>query len=489
MARTDESGARELGFKNAELLAISNTGELALRLNTRSYGGYARSGTLARVPLSGGSPREVLDNVQDADWSADGQSMAVVRYVPESGHWRLEYPIGKVLFDSINWIGQPKISPDGKYVAFADHENPIGDDMGSVAVIGPDGKEKKLSSGWSSIEGILWSPSGNEIWFSASDSGSAENLRGVTLGGKLRDIVNVPGGMWVQDVRNDLVLMATHQQRIDIRGMAPGSKEEKELGWLGWSELRDISADGRKVLFEEEAEGGGPNYTVYLRDTDGTPPVRMGEGVGQAISPDGKWVVTQPAKKGALFVVPTGAGQAHQLTHDNITYGRAKFFPDGRRLLASGIEPGHSVRDYLIDIKTGDSKPLTPEGIVGARMSPDGKLIAVIGTDNNWGVWPTDGSGFRPIPGLDGNYYISGWSPDSAYVYAASSQPGSQTGGVKVYRVNVATGKMDFWKSFGTNLPAGTLAISAPMLSNDGNGYAYVHIQVLSEAYVVKGLR
>jgi Tol biopolymer transport system component len=489
MARTDESGARELGFKNTELLAISNTGELALRLNTRSYGGYARSGTLARVPLSGGSPREVLDNVQDADWSADGQSMAVVRYVPESGHWRLEYPIGKVLFDSINWLSQPKISPDGKYVAFADHENPIGDDMGSVAVIGPDGKEKKLSSGWSSIEGILWSPSGNEIWFSASDSGSAENLRGITLSGKLREIVDVPGGMWVQDIRNGLVLMATHQQRIDIRGMAPGGKEEKELGWLGWSELRDISADGRKVLFEEEAEGGGPNYTVYLRDTDGTPPVRIGEGVGQAISPDGRWVVTQPAKKGALFVVPTGAGQAHQLTHDSITYGRAKFFPDGRRLLASGIEPGHGVRDYVIDMKTGDSKPLTPEGIAGTRISPDGRLIAVIGSDNNWGVWPTDGSAFRPIPGLDGNYYISGWSPDSAYVYAASSQSGAETGGVKVYRVNVATGKMDFWKSFGTNLPAGTLSVSAPMLSNDGNAYVYVHVQVLSEAYVVKGLK
>ena len=101
----------------------------------------------------------MLENVQDADWAPDGQSLAAVRYVPENQHWRLEYPVGKVLFDSINWISHPKISPDGKWIAFGDHENPGGDDEGSVAVIGADGKEpeKKLSSGWESIEGIVWS--------------------------------------------------------------------------------------------------------------------------------------------------------------------------------------------------------------------------------------------------------------------------------------------------------------------------------------------
>jgi eukaryotic-like serine/threonine-protein kinase len=194
LVRTDEHGSRELGMKNAELLAISRSGELAIRLDTVGMTGYARVGTLARVPLSGGTPREVLENVQDADWSPSGDSLAVVRFVPENRHWRLEYPIGKVLLDGINWISNPKISPDGKSVAFGDHENSIGDDQGSVAVIGPDGKEKKLTSGWLSLEGIAWSPAGDEVWFSGTRSGSSENLRGVTLGGKLRDITNVPGG-------------------------------------------------------------------------------------------------------------------------------------------------------------------------------------------------------------------------------------------------------------------------------------------------------
>src|ERR1022692_486268 len=273
LARTDDPGSRELGLKDAELLSISKGGELAVRLNTVRYAGYARSGTLARLPLSGGTPRAVLENVQDADWAANGEAMAVVRYVPENNHWRLEYPIGKVLFDGINWISNPKISPDGKWVAFADHENPGGDDEGSVAVIAADGKDnnvdKKLSSGWSSVQGVLWSPTGDEIWFTSSSSGSAEDPRAVTLSGKMRTITNVPGGMWLEDLRNGTALMVTHQERIGIRGATPGGKEERELGWFGWSILHDISREGRKLLFDAEADGGGPDYTVFLRATDG----------------------------------------------------------------------------------------------------------------------------------------------------------------------------------------------------------------------------
>jgi len=487
LARTDDNGARELGMKDAALLSISKSGELAIRLNTIYRGGYARVGTLARVPLSGGTPREVLENVQDADWAADGETMALVRFVPENSHWRLEYPVGKVLFDSIDWISHPKISPDGKRVAFADHENPSGDDRGTVAVIEPDGHERKLSSGWSSLEGILWSPAGDEIWFTASDSGSAANLRGVTLAGKVRTIINVPGGMWLQDSRGPLTLMITNQARLGIRALPPGGKDEVELGWFGWSLPRDISRDGKKVLFEEEAEGGGPNYTVFLRDTDGSPPVRISDGTGEAISPDNKWVITKPAKGGALSLVPTGAGEARQLTHDNISYGTVRYLPDGKQLLASGIEAGHGVRDYLIDLSNGNAKPLTPEGTAGTQVSPDGRSVAVTGPDGKWGIWPLDGSGLRPIPELDSKYYVSGWTPDGTSLYALSSQ--RREGAAKVYRVNVTTGKMEFWKTFGENLPAGVASVGGPRFSSDGSAYAYVYSQILSQAYVVKGLK
>src|ERR1700674_2559963 len=448
MGRTDDHGARELGLKDAELLAISKSGELAVRLNGVSPGGYAQAGTLARVPLSGGAPREVLDNVQDADWAPDSENMAVVRYIPENGHWRLEFPIGKVLLDGINWISHPKISPDGKWVAFADHQNANGDDEGSIAVIASDGtgSEKILSSGWSTLQGVVWSPRGDEIWFTSSNTGNAGNPRAVTPSGKVRTITNVPGGMWLQDVRNGVALTVTHQRRIGIRGMPPGGKEERALGWFGWSILSDLTPDGRKVLFDEEGDGGGPNYTVFLRDTDGSPPVRIGEGVSLAVSPDAKWVITQPAKGGPLSLVPTGAGQTRQLTHDNVSYQRVRWLAGGKELLASGIEAGHGARDYVIELSNGNSRPITPEGVGGVVPSPDGRSTAVVGQDGKWGIWPLDGGGLRLIPGLDSNYRVSGWSPDGQTVYAVSRRR-EKIG--NVYRVNTGTGKMELWRTFG----------------------------------------
>ncbi|MGA3092251.1 MAG: protein kinase [Terriglobales bacterium] len=489
IGRTDDHGTRELGVKNAELLSISKTGELAVRLRTLSLSGYAQVGTLARIPMSGGAPREVLNYVQDADWAADGESMAVVRYVPETGHWRLEYPIGKVLFEGINWISHPKISADGKRIAFADHQNVNGDDEGSIAVIGSDGKgeEKILSSGWTTLQGVLWSPPGDEIWFTASTSGGAGNPRAVTLAGKLRTIANVPGGMWLEDIRNGMVLMVTNQRRVGIRGRPPGGKDERELGWFGWSELSGLTPDGHKILFDEEGDGGGPNYTVFLRDTDGSPPVRIGEGASLAVSPDAKWVITQPAKGGPLSLVPTGAGEVRQLTHDNVSYQFVEWLAGDKELLATGIEPGRGVRDYLIELGSGNSKAITPEGVAGAWPSPDGRRTVVVTSDGKWGVWPIDGNGLRPIPGLDASYRVRGWLPDGESVYAVAMQKPEDLR--NVYRINVTTGKMDPWQTFGQGLAAGAQSAGGRYYAGSAGAYAYLYTQKLSQVYAVRGMK
>jgi hypothetical protein len=281
-------------------------------------------------------------------------------------------------------------------------------------------------------------------------------------------------------------LILVDQKRIGLRGVPPGSNEERELGWLGWAIPRDISRDGKKVLFEEEADGGGPNYTVFFRDTDGSPPVRIGEGIGLAISPDSKWVITKPSKGGPLSVVPTGAGEARQLTHDDITYTEVRYLLDGKQLLAGGIESGHGARDYLIDLSNGTARPITPEGVAGTVLSQDGRTVAMLGPDGKWGFWPLDGGGLRPIPGLDSKYYVNGWTPDGTAVYVSDSHAHDHA--EKIFRVNVTTGKTDFWKNFGDTLPTG--ASSGTMLfSSDGSAYVYLYSQVLSQAYVVKGLK
>ena len=134
-------------------------------------------------------------------------------------------------------------------------------------------------------------------------------------------------------------------------------------------------------------------------------------------------LITRAAKGGPLLLVPTGAGESRQLTHDTVSYNGVRFLPDGKRLLASGIEAGHGRRDYLIDLSNGDSKPLTPEGVAGLGLSPDGRTAAVLGPDGKWGVWPIDGGGgMRNIPGLDSSLRVTGWSTDGKSVYVSSSR-------------------------------------------------------------------
>jgi WD40 repeat protein len=291
--------------------------------------------------------------------------------------------------------------------------------------------------------------------------------------------------MWVEDIRNGAPLVVVKQRRLGLRGVPPGSREERELGWLGWAIPGDLSRDGKKVLFEEEADGGGPNYKVFVRDTDGSPPAQIGEGRALAISPDNKWVISKPAREGPLSVVPVRAGEARQLTHDNVSYTEVRYLPDGKQLLVNGIDPGHGARDYLMDVNTGSAKPITPEGVQGVLLSPDGRNVAVVGPDGKWGVWPMDGSGLRPIPGLDSKYYLVGWSPDGTAVYVVDSQVRGRV--VKVYRANVTTGKLEFWRSFGDALPTGAEA-SATIFATE-NAYVYLYSQELSQAYVVKGLK
>jgi Tol biopolymer transport system component len=175
------------------------------------------------------------------------------------------------------------------------------------------------------------------------------------------------------------------------------------------------------------------------------------------------------------------------LTHGEIRFTSVTYMPDGKQLLASGIESGRGARDYLIDVNTGNAKPITPEGVTGTQISPDGRSVIVIGPDGRWGIWPLGGEDMRTIPGLDPKVQVGGWVPDGNSVYATSSLDTAPT--AKVYRVDVATGKMEYWKTFGENIASGVVGVSVPRFSNDGTTYAYFYVQVLSQAYVVKGLK
>ena len=484
--RTDSLGERPMGFANAELLGISSAGEMAIRTNTIGMGGFARRGLLSIVPTAGGAPRPIIENVQDIDWSADGKQMAIVRFAPEKDLWRLEFPVGKVLLEGSNWVSAPRISPDGKHIAFYDHGNSGGDDRGAVAVVDMDGKKTVLSENWASLQGLAWSPRGDEIWFTASP-GEIHNMYAVTLSGKVRRLASMPADVELQDVRADgKVLLKKQAWHFEIYGGEEGQATERKLDWLDWSLLRAMSNDGKYVLFEEEGEGGGPDYTVYIRPTDGSPAIALGHGLGVAFSPDNSSVLTATAKSPAQFVLqPTGAGEARTVTHDQIDHLAARFLPDGKRVVFIGRESGHAAHIYLLDLDSSATKPITPEGVVGRALSPDGKFV-VVKSKGTWMKWPVEGGDPTPIAGLRNDDIVVAWSGDGKQLYLCRADEARPR---RVYLFDLATGNRTLWKSLGPPDWTGAPGASIPVISGDGKHYAYLVNRSLADLYVVSGLK
>ncbi len=286
--------SRSMGLGHTQLMSISSTAEMAVLLNSKATGAWVTMGTLARAPLSGGAPREVLEQVQWADWAPDGVSLAVVRDF--NGRNRLEFPIGKPLYETGGWLGNPRVSPKGDRIAFADHPQQ-GDDSGTLAVVDLAGNKKVLSGQWFTIQGVAWSPDGNEVWFTASKSGTDRTLYATTLDGQQRIVARLPGALMLLDIAKDgRVLLIRATWRRELMGVFANDSKQHELSWLDYTYPADLSADGKTLLFDEEGGGGaldyskssGMTYAVYIRKTDGSPAVLLGEGGAVALSPDGK---------------------------------------------------------------------------------------------------------------------------------------------------------------------------------------------------------
>jgi serine/threonine protein kinase len=493
-ARPEAPESRSLGLAHTQLASVSSTGEMAVLLNSHAIGTWSSIGTLARAPLIGGAPREVVEQVQWADWSPDGASLAIVRDV--DGRNRLEFPVGKVLYETGGWIGHPRVSPKGDKVAFIDH--PVqGDDGGSVAVVDLAGNKKILSHDWYTVQGLAWSSNGGEIWFTASKSGIDRSLSAVTVEGHERLVTRMPGTLMLLDIWKDgRVLLTRASWRRELIGIMSNEAHEKDLSWFDYSYPADLSMDGKVLLFDEEGSGGGLSYSksagltyaVYVRNTDGSPAVLLGEGAALALSPDGKWVIAQPQGSPAqLRLLPTKSGEARMLTNDNINHAWAHWFPDGKRVVFSGDEPGHGVRLYVLDVESGKSRPISPEGVLATAffVSPDSQFVAGIGPDQKGYLYPVGEGSPRLIPGMDAGEQPITWNTDgtSLYVY----QPGEVP--ARVFRLDLSTGKRTLWRQLVPSDPAGVETIGPILLSPDAKTCVYGYHRTLSDLYLVEGLK
>ena len=492
-ARPEAPESRSMGLSRTQLMSISPTSEMAVLLNSKAVGAWVSMGTLARAPLSGGAPREMLEQVQWADWAPDG-TIAVVRDL--DGRNRLELPIGKPLYQTGGWIGHPRVSPKGGLIAFADH--PLqGDDSGSLAVVDLAGNKKLLSAQWFTIQGLAWSPDGKEIWFTASKSGTDRTLYATSLDGKQRIVARLPGALMLLDIAKDgRVLLVRATWRRELLGVFTDDAKQRELSWLDYTYPSDLSADGKTLLFDEEGGGGaldysksgGLTYAVYIRKTDGSPAVLLGEGGAVALSPDGKWAIAQSQESPSQFrLLPTGAGEPKQLTKDNINHSWAHWFPDAKRILFTADEPGKGVRFYVYELATGKSEAISQEGVNGTAfsLSPDSRQIAAIGPDQRGYLYPVAGGDPRPIAGFNQGEQPITWSADGRWLYIY--QPGELP--ARVYRLDMQTGQRMLWKELMPSDPAGVENIGPIFMTPDAKTCVFGYHRMLADLYLVEGLK
>jgi Tol biopolymer transport system component/tRNA A-37 threonylcarbamoyl transferase component Bud32 len=487
-SRVDSPESRPFGLAGADVLAVSASGEMAVSLDRRLVGAFTRSGTLARIGMTGGgTPREVLEDVQWADWAPGGTNLAIVR---DTGTLNLlELPVGKVLYKTDGWVSHPRVSPRGDLVAFLDHPT-RGDDGGSVATVDRSGEKKTLSKLFSTAGGLAWSPDGREVWFTAAEVGGNRALHAVTPSGSERLLSRVTGNLTLQDVSRDGRVLISHDTlRSGILGLAPGEQKERDLSWLDWSSAIDISPDGASMVFFESGEGGGPGYSSYLRKMEGSPPVRLGEGAVQSMSPDGKWVIAivRSTTDRQAVLLPTGAGEPRPLSTPGLGVSAASWFPDGKRILLTASEQGRGNRLYVMDSDASKPRALTP---VGYRyflrtISPDGKRVAVVGPDRRHYLYPLDGGEPTAIPGLAPDDRPAGWTSDgqSLYVSRSGELP------ARIWRVDPATGKRELWKDLSPLDSAGVYSIAPPRIAPDGKAYVYSYNRILSDLFLAEGIR
>jgi len=475
----DES--RPLDLPEANILSISPSGEIAILLGSPARGA---PGTLARVPLSGGAPREILENVIDADWSPDGTSLAVSRIV--GGLNRIEYPIGNVLNES---GGRPpfdlRVSPKGDLLAFFQYDNAVGDF--AVVVLDRHGVKRVLSRGWRAENDLGWSPKGDEIWYCGTKTGGEPALHAVKLNGTDRIVEEVPARMSLQDITADgRVLAAVEDSRMGILGLAPGATQERDLSWFDASRIYDISADGKAVLFVELSYGQFRNPAIYMRQTDGAPAVRLGDGNRPALSPDGKWVacIVSDGPRTSLSLLPTGAGEARTIGDPAIHYERVEWFPDGKRILFEGNQPNRPARTFVQDVNGAKPLPVTPEGTIASHVSPDQKYVTFVAA-GKLNLLPIQSGDPKPIANLEPGESVIRWSGDGRFLFLRKLD-GSAS--LQIDRLDVGTGRKQLWKELKTPDAVG-VQIGQAVMTPDGDSYAYSFQRDISTLYLAQGLK
>jgi len=492
MATPGNPESRDLGLpEGAMMTALSSKDELALLTGPFGQDG---TGTLSRGSILGGQMRPMLEGVRWADWSPDGSSLAVLRSV--NGKFRLEYPIGKVLADNLEWpLLAIRVSPDGSRVAYASYYK--GTSV-SVGIIDSAGKQQFLGAvtGQTSevVDPLLnWSPDGHEIWFRSFDLTEWGTIYAIDLKGRRRVVTRVPSHVTLYDIARDgRVLLRTDSRRVGILGKGPGDKMERDLSCLDASNLVGISDDGQTIVTTIVGESAGPMGSVYLRKTDGSPPIRVGDGKALALSPDGKWISGYASRENVarqFLLFPTGAGEEYAVKISKLGQGGVVlgWLPGDRLYLVTGALSGKRWQCFAWDAAHDTLREVCPEGIPDADLylSPDRQWVLSRGPQGGWFAYSVAGGQPREVKGLSPHDAVIGWRADNRSIFIAVHRDSNKT--LPVSTLDIVSGQRTPWMEIRPMQPVDE--VFNLRIIPDGSAYAYNFRVKASDLYTAEGLR
>jgi hypothetical protein len=289
-------------------------------------------------------------------------------------------------------------------------------------------------------------------------------------GGAARQAVAAPARIMLLDTTAEgRLLIATDDLRASIRALVPGEASEREFAWLDFTYGGFLSKDRTFLVFTDESQSAGRDYVVTLRRVGESQVVPLGDGAVLTGSPDDKWVAALIPSTNRIVLYPTGPGEMVKIDKGPIESYRyaAEWFPDGRRLLTCGTDAAKTQRCYEQEVPGGTPRPVTPDGVVGAKLSHDGRTLVLSMANDTFQLLPL------------------AWTKDDRAVVVMV--PGSVP--ARVEQVDPVSGRRTMLRTLGPPDRAGVNAITVTDWIDDGRGYVYTYFRELTNAFVVSGVR
>jgi hypothetical protein len=301
--------------------------------------------------------------------------------------------------------------------------------------------------------------------------------------------VRAPGALTLFDVGPDKrsALVSTGAGWFGINARIGEARDERTVDYRGRSEVFGITADGTRVLLNEEREVG---RGTVLKTTDGVETVPLDPGFAYGLTPDGAWALVVPREDTRrLKMVSTGAGGVHDVPLgeglEPVRNQPARWSRDGRRMfvLLRSVEGAPGTARVHVREADGSWRAVGPAGAGAFVASPGGETIAM---RNRAGVVTLYGVDGRAPVTLEGETGVPiHWSADGRELFIS----GPEFFPRRLYRRDIASGRIQPWRSLSPLDPAGVIVVGRVLVAADDRSYVYHYNRVLNDLFLVSGLR